>query len=88
MVSALDDAVTKAGGTVEYIAQKIGGVVTKDGKKIAAGQKIDGAPSVLYDAVAILATDEGAKGLAAMHPRGDLRSGASRTRQRTWGNVL
>ena len=68
LVTALHDAVTKAGGVVEYIAMKVGGVVTSDGTRIAAEQQIDGAPSVLYDAVAVLATDEGAEALAALHP--------------------
>jgi len=65
---ALVDAVEAAGGMVEIVAARIGGVVTQDGTLIPADQKIDGAPSVLYDAVAILATPEGAAKLADMHP--------------------
>jgi catalase len=36
-----------------------------DGTRVSAGQQLDGAPSVLYDAVAILAAPGGARSLAA-----------------------
>jgi catalase len=49
---------------IELVAPRIGGVVTSDGELIPAHQKVDGGPSVLYDAVAILASAEGAAGLA------------------------
>ena len=68
MLDGLKDAVTSAGGVVEIVAQKVGGIVTAGGKKVPADQKIDGAPSVLYDAVAIIATAGGAKALAELHP--------------------
>ncbi|MCF7701717.1 catalase [Loktanella sp. M215] len=68
VLDGLKDAVTAAGGVVEIVAQKVGGIVTAGGKKVPADQKIDGAPSVLYDAVAILATADGAKALADLHP--------------------
>lgn len=48
----------------EVVAPKIGGITLSDGTKVAAQQKIDGGPSVLYDAVAILASKEGTKVLA------------------------
>ena len=46
---------------------RIGGVVTSDGKLVPAHQKIDGGPSVLYDAVALLASAE-ARPLLAHDP--------------------
>lgn len=49
----------------EVVAPKIGGITLSDGTKVAAQQKIDGGPSVLYDAVAILASKEGTKVLAS-----------------------
>lgn len=67
LVDALKAAVLNAGGVVEFIAPRVGGVVTKSGAKIAADQMVNGAPSVLYDAVAILATAEGAAELAMLH---------------------
>ncbi|WP_187394041.1 catalase [Oceaniovalibus sp. ACAM 378] len=68
VLTALIDAVEAAGGTVEIVAPRVGGVVTEGGSRIPADQKIDGAPSVLYDAVAILATADGAEKLTDMHP--------------------
>ena len=41
------------------IAPKIGGVTLSDGNWIEAHQMIDGGPSVLYDAVALLPSAEG-----------------------------
>jgi catalase len=52
---------------VEIVAPTVGGVSGSDGKVITADQKIDGGPSVLYDAVAILTSTDGVDGLAA-HP--------------------
>ncbi|WP_102108956.1 catalase [Oceaniglobus roseus] len=60
-------AAEKAGAVVEIVAEKVGGVTTSEGKRIAADQKLDGAPSVLYDAVAVIASDEGAARLGRMH---------------------
>ncbi|MGZ8335834.1 MAG: catalase [Allosphingosinicella sp.] len=54
-------AATEAAGAVyEVIAPKIGGATLSDGTAVAAKQKIDGGPSVLFDAVAILASAKGA----------------------------
>ena len=64
LIQALIKAVGDAGAMVEIIAPKIGGATLSDGSVLAADQKIDGGPSVLYDAVAIIASDEGGKMLA------------------------
>ena len=45
---------TKEGATFEIIAPKVGGAKASDGSWIEADQMIDGGPSVLYDAVALL----------------------------------
>lgn len=45
--------------TAELIAPKVGGVVAADGTAIAAHHMIDGGPSVLFDAVALLTSDAG-----------------------------
>jgi catalase len=68
LLDALVAAIEQAGGTVERIAPTVGGILTAAGRQVAAKQKIDGAPSVLYDAVAVLATQVGAQQLAQMHP--------------------
>jgi catalase len=51
--------------TVEIIAAQVGGVDLSDGTRLPADQQIDGAPSVLYDAVAVIAEPGGARALAA-----------------------
>jgi len=61
---ALVKAAAKAGAVVEVVAPKIAGAVLSDGQLVPARQKIDGGPSVLFDAVAILASPEGAALLA------------------------
>lgn len=62
--NALVKAVDKEGAVYEVIAPKIGGVTLSDGTAVAAKQKIDGGPSVLFDAVAVVASNEGAALLA------------------------
>jgi len=65
---ALLGGVEAAGGIAELFAPRVGGVVAADGTQIPAQQKINGAPSVIYDAVAVLASEAGAAELAALHP--------------------
>ncbi len=62
--NALVKAVEKEGAVYEVVAPKIGGVTLSDGTAVAAKQKIDGGPSVLFDAVAVVASEEGAALLA------------------------
>ena len=64
LLQALRKAASAEGALVELVAPWIGGVVTSDGELLPAHQKIDGGPSVLYDAVVILPSVEGAAALA------------------------
>ncbi|WP_375382969.1 catalase [uncultured Sphingomonas sp.] len=64
LFNALTAALDAEGAVWEVIAPKIGGVTLDDGTPVAAKQKIDGGPSVLFDAVAILPSAEGVKMLA------------------------
>jgi catalase len=64
LFNALVAAAGKAGAVYEVVAPKIGGVTLSDGTAAAAKQKIDGGPSVLFDAVVILASEAGAALLA------------------------
>lgn len=64
LLNALVAAVTKEKATVEIIAPKVGGVTASDGSWVVAHQMIDGGPSVLYDAVAILPSPEAVDELA------------------------
>jgi catalase len=54
LLKALKAALGKQGATFEIIAPKIGGAKASDGSWIEADQMVDGGPSVLYDAVALL----------------------------------
>lgn len=54
ILKALKAALDKAGATFEIIAPKVTGAKASDGSWIDADQMIDGGPSVLYDAVALL----------------------------------
>ncbi|AZO41450.1 catalase [Mesorhizobium sp. M7D.F.Ca.US.005.01.1.1] len=64
LFKALQAAIEIEGATMEVIALKVGGVQADDGTKIIAKHMIDGGPSVLFDAVALLLTEEGAELLA------------------------
>ena len=61
MLGALQKAAEAEGAMVELVAPKVGGVTMSDGKMMPAKQKVNGGPSVLYDAVAVLVSEEGAK---------------------------
>ena len=65
------DAVKAADALCEVIAPKIGGATLSDGALLPAQQKIDGGPSVLYDAVAVIVSDEGAALLSKDAPSKD-----------------
>jgi catalase len=58
--TALAAAVKAEGALLEIVAPHVGGVEASDGSWVEAKQKIDGGPSVLYDAVALLPSQEGA----------------------------
>ncbi|WP_299682132.1 catalase [uncultured Roseobacter sp.] len=76
LLDGLRSAIENVGGMVEIIAVNVAGIVTKDGQSVAADEKIDGAPSVLFDAVAVIATQDGAEALAEMLPAKDFVSDA------------
>ena len=58
-MKALKAALGKEGASFEIIAPKVGGAKASDGSWIEADQMIDGGPSVLYDAVALLPSADG-----------------------------
>ena len=64
VIEKLKKAVTDAGATVKIIAPKVGGVKLADGTMLAACGQLTGTPSVLFDAAAVILSDEGAKALA------------------------
>jgi catalase len=64
-LNSVQAAAAEAHVAVELVAPKVGGVDLGNASLLPADQKLDGAPSVLYDAVIILASKEGAAELAA-----------------------
>ena len=50
---------------VELVAPAVGGIEASDGKRVEADQQVDGGPSVLYDAVILLPSAEGAPKLVS-----------------------
>ncbi len=62
-VSALKAAAEAAGAMVKIVAPKVGGVTLADGSKLAADGQLAGTPSVLFDAVAVLLSSQGADSL-------------------------
>ncbi|TPI36835.1 catalase [Mesorhizobium sp. B3-1-9] len=60
LLQAVRDAAHAEGAKVEIVARKVGGVEAGDGSWIEANHMIDGGPSVLFDAVVLLVSEEGA----------------------------
>jgi catalase len=61
LFKALRRALEEEAASFEVVAPKIGGVKLSDGSLLAAHQALNGGPSVLYDAVAILVSGEAAR---------------------------
>jgi catalase len=60
-VYMIKTAVIEAGATVKIIAPKIGGTKLTDGSMLSADGQLAGTPSVLFDAIAVILSDESAK---------------------------
>ncbi|MBA2655015.1 MAG: catalase [Gammaproteobacteria bacterium] len=56
---ALETALKKIDATMEIIAPKVAGVMLSNNQWLDAQQKIEGGPSALYDAVAIIVSSQG-----------------------------
>jgi catalase len=63
LVAALRSAAAEEKTNLEIIAPTAGGADASDGSPLP-GKQLDGAPSVLFDAVAVIAAPEGARALA------------------------
>ncbi len=75
-IKALRKAVEAAGAAVKIVAPKIGGAKLSDGKQMAADGQLAGTPSVFFDAVAIVLSDEAARQLTAESAAKDFVSDA------------
>jgi catalase len=63
-IKSVTKAVQDAGATPKIVAPKIGEVKLSDGSKIKVDGQLAGTPSVLFDAVAIVLSEAGAKSLS------------------------
>jgi catalase len=63
-IKKIKQAAADAGATVKIVAPKVGGTRLADGSMLAADGQLAGTPSVLFDAVAIILSDAGAKTLS------------------------
>jgi catalase len=63
-IKKIKKAAINAGASVKIIAPKVGGVKLADGSMLAADGQLAGTPSVLFDAVAVILSEKGAKALS------------------------
>jgi catalase len=64
-INKIKKAVTDAGAAVKIVAPKVGGTRLGSGSMLAADGQLAGTPSVLFDAVAIILSDKGAKTMSS-----------------------
>jgi catalase len=64
VIKRIKKAATDAGAAVKIVAPKVGGAKLADGSMLPADGQLAGTPSVLFDAVAVILSDEGAKTLS------------------------
>jgi catalase len=62
-IGAVIKAAAAAGASIKIVAPKLGGVTLDDGTKLKGDFQLAGAPSVLFDTVAVVASEAGAKQL-------------------------
>ena len=62
-IEAVRKAAASAGASVKIVAPKVGGVTLANGRKLAADGQLAGTPSVVFDAVVAILSEEGAKTL-------------------------
>ncbi len=63
-IAALKKAVVAAGARVKLVAPRVGGITLANGKKLAVDGQLAGTPSVLFDAVALVLSDEAGQTLS------------------------
>jgi catalase len=64
LIEALRAAVKKEGAKLKIVAPHVGGAKTSDGMLLEADQQLAGAPSIFFDAVAVIVSEAGAQELA------------------------
>ena len=58
-ILSIQEGVKNEGGTTKLVADRINNIVLSDGSKVKAQGKLDGMPSQIFDAVAIVLSKEG-----------------------------
>jgi len=64
VIKKIKNAANDAGATVKIVAPKVGGAKLADGSMLAADGQLFGTPSVLFDAVAVILSNEGTNALS------------------------
>ena len=64
LIAALKAALKEQDAKIQFVAPAIAGVTLSNGERLAADHTIDGGPSILFDAVAIIPSVEGGDALA------------------------
>jgi catalase len=64
VVKKIKKAVTDAGAGVKIVALKVGSAKLSDGSVLAVDGQLAGTPSVFFDAIAVILSEEGAKALS------------------------
>lgn len=67
LIADLDQLLRDEGAQMKIIAPRIGGVTVDDGSHLAADFQLAGAPSVLFDAVVLVLSEQGAAAMSE-HP--------------------
>ena len=81
VLAALNEALKTEGAMLKLIAPEVGGVKDSAGAWHDADEKLEGGPSVLFDAVAILPSKEGASLLATLPAARDFVADAAAHRK-------
>ena len=76
LLHALKKALDAEGATLKLVAPRIANIEASDGSKLDADETVDGGPSVLFDAVALLPSQAGATALTALPAARDFVSDA------------
>jgi catalase len=69
LIEALRRAVQKEGAKLKIVAPHVGGAKTCDGKLLEADQQLAGAPSIFFDAVAVVVSEAGPASWREKPPR-------------------
>ena len=64
LIAAISKAATAAGATFKIVAPKIGGTRLSTGERLSADGQLAGTPSMLFDAIAVVLSNDGSTALA------------------------